>query len=171
MPSPVSVPVGSFLDRYTQAGAFADCYAVSVLGTVSLSELIEAFYTTRLFKVERWLLAKVLGLTSSDAQARQLATGAATAFSAWRVESRSVSEILLDAGQTRSWLSVAPGQRQPVSTVLFFGSAVIPRRTNGKFGLAFHALLGFHRLYSKLLLSAAAKRAVTLTAGHAPGAA
>jgi hypothetical protein len=39
---------------------------------------------------------------------------------------------------------------------------VLPRRPGGKFGWGFHVLLGFHRLYSRLLLAAAAKRVVAL---------
>ncbi|MDX1755441.1 MAG: hypothetical protein R3175_05205 [Marinobacter sp.] len=123
-----------------------------------MSELVEAFYTTPLFKVERWLLAKALGFPSTDDQARQLARNEAGHFSAWEVEQRSDSEILLRVGQTRSWLSVASPTTAPASTMLYFGSAVVPKRADGKFGLAFHALGGFHRLYSKLLLASASKR-------------
>jgi hypothetical protein len=81
------------------------------------------------------------------------------AFSVWTVERRSTSEILLRAWQTRSWLGVIPGSKS-ASTTLLFGSAVVPARPGGRFGLAFHALHGFHRLYSRMLLSAAAKRVV-----------
>ena len=135
---------------------------MSVPIAVNLPEFIEAFYTTRLFKLERWLLATVLSIESSDAQAQQLANGSTSRFSAWNVENRSPSEILLDAGQTRSWLSVVQFKGRKSETTLLFGSAVVPMRPGGKFGLAFHALLGFHKLYSKLLLSAAAKNLVTL---------
>ena len=161
MPIPVPTPNESFLAGYANRGAFTDCYSTTVKAHVNLAALIEAFYTTRLFKWERWLLAKALKLHSSDEQARQLARGTTDRFSAWRVESRSASEILLDAGQTRSWLSVAPGEREGETTLLF-GSAVVPMRPGGKFGLAFHALLGFHRLYSKLLLSSARRKVVAV---------
>jgi hypothetical protein len=138
-------------------GAFTDCYALSVPFATNLPQFVEAFYTSRLFKLERWLLAKFLNFESSDAQAQQLAHGHTSRFSAWKVENRSSSEILLDAGQTRSWLSVVQVEGRNPETTLLFGSAVVPLRPGGKFGLAFHALLGFHKLYSKLLLSAAAK--------------
>ncbi len=127
-----------------------------------MPEFVFAFYTTRLFKAERWLLAKALGITSTDQQALQLAGAASERFSAWKVEFRSSTEILMDAGQTRSWLSVRPQTQSEASTTLLFGSAVVPMRPGGKFGLAFHALLGFHRLYSKLLLSSASRRVVAL---------
>ena len=162
MPSPTEVPQNSFLGAYAANGAYADCYTTHVNGTVALRELVEAFYTTPLFKIERWLLASGLGLHATDEQARQLASGGSDRYSAWRVERRSESEILLDAGQTRSWLSVVAKQGQPETTELLFGSAVVPMRSGGKFGLVFHALVGFHRLYSRLLLAAAARRVVAL---------
>lgn len=158
MPTPSPVPKNSYLGTYQSNGAFTDCYTLTVQGTISLSELVEAFYTTPLFKVERWLLAKALGVPSTDDQARQLARSETSHFSAWEVEHRSDSEILLSVGQTRSWLSVASPTTTPSSTMLYFGSAVVPRRADGKFGLAFHALGGFHRLYSRLLLAAASKQ-------------
>lgn len=158
MPKPSPVPESSFLGAYQSNGAFTDCYTMTVPGSVSLSDLVEAFYTTPLFKVERWLLARVMGFPSTDGQARQLARNETRNFSAWEVERRSTSEILLRVGQTRSWLSVEAVPSAPVSTVLYFGSAVVPKDADGKFGMAFQALGGFHRLYSKLLLAAATKR-------------
>lgn len=162
MPHPIPVPPASFLDAYAQKNAFTDCYAISVPGTASLPDLIEAFYTTRLFKLERWLLSKALSIPSTDVDASLLARTATQRFCAWKVEHRSDSEILLDAGQTRSWLSVRPQAGSASNTTLLFGSAVLPMRPGGKFGLVFHALIGFHRLYSKLLLAAAARRVVAL---------
>lgn len=162
MRSVIPVPDNSFLGRYAAEGAFTDCYAVSVTIEVGLAEFIYAFYTTPIFKVERWLLAKALGIKATDQEARRLATAEATHFSAWRVERRSDIEILMDAGQTRSWLSVRPDAQAVKSTTLLFGSAVVPMRPNGKLGWAFHTLLGFHRLYSKLLLRSAARRVVRI---------
>jgi hypothetical protein len=127
---------------------------------VTLPQFIEAFYTTRLFKFERWLLAKVLSIPSSDEQVSLLAKSSSGEFSAWKVESRSRDEILLAAWQTRSWLCVRPQVGSTLSTTLYFGSAVISTRPSGKFSLGFHIMGGFHRLYSKLLLSAAARRVV-----------
>lgn len=162
MPAPTPVPDTSLLAAYAQQGAFTDCYQLTVPAAISLPQFIEAFYTTPLFKLERWILAKALKVPSTDEQAAQLAQAQTARFSAWKVEHRSPLEILLDAGQTRSWLCVEPlGSPQPATTLLF-GSAVLPMRTGGRFGFAFHALLGFHRLYSKLLLSAAAKKALAI---------
>ena len=58
---------------------------------------------------------------------------------------------------------VAPvGDGADSRTHLYFGSAVVPK-TNAKtgtreMGFAFHALLGFHRAYSRALLRAARSR-------------
>jgi hypothetical protein len=160
MPTQTPVPETSFLGAYARKLAFTDCYSTTVPGNTSLPEFIEAFYTTPLFKIERWLLAKALNIQSRDEDASKLARKELTRFSAWKVENRSDSEILLDAGQTRSWLSVSPQSAVKSETTLLFGSAVVPLRPGGKFGLAFYALLGFHRLYSRLLLASAARNVV-----------
>jgi Protein of unknown function (DUF2867) len=158
MPRPTPIPDASFLGAYAKRGAYTDCYAISVPGRVALPQLIEAFYTTPLFKLERWVLSALLKLPSTDYQAKQVAFAESDRFAAWKVEQRAEREILLDAGQTRLWLSVVVEASPKPATTLLFGSAVVPLRPNGKFGLVFHALLGFHQLYSKLLLSATARR-------------
>ena len=87
-------------------------------------------------------------------------------FAAWRIESRSANQLLMAdyLGRTRSWLMATP-VADPVAgqnTRLYFGSAVVPHvdSKTGKvtMGFAFHALGGFHRLYSRLLLRAASRR-------------
>jgi hypothetical protein len=159
MPSLTPVPNNSLRSDYEKR-AFTDCYYTSISVTVTLPQFIEAFYTTRLFKFERWLLDKVLSISSSDRQVSLLAQSNSIELSAWQVESRSSNEILLAAWQTRSWLCVNPQTGITSSTTLYFGSAVIPTRADGKFGILFHMFGGFHRLYSKLLLSAAAKKII-----------
>ena len=82
---------------------------------------------------------------------------------AWTVEARGTDQLLLCdfQGRTRSWLMVTPGEHGH-STRLYFGSAVVARvdRRTGRsrMGWGFHALLGFHRLYSRALLRAAQRR-------------
>ena len=130
---------------------------------VSHAEFVEAFYTGGLFKVERFLLRVFISKPSTDLQARQLAAGELNEFAAWRVEARAVDQLLLCAidGRTRSWLMVSAAQ-VPGRTRLYFGSAVVlaVNRSTGKssMGFVFKALLGFHKLYSRALLSAAASR-------------
>ncbi|RZI45027.1 hypothetical protein EGT07_02195 [Herbaspirillum sp. HC18] len=129
---------------------------------ISMDEYVSAFYTTPLFKVERFLLSLLAGKHSTDAGARKLALGEASNFAAWRVEDRANNELLLCdfLGRTRSWLMVKPSSAaNPGSVRLYFGSAVVPQSwsATGKasFGFAFHALHGFHHLYTRALMRAA----------------
>ncbi|HEY4083933.1 MAG TPA: hypothetical protein VGM81_24865 [Burkholderiaceae bacterium] len=160
------LPSAALLNKYRQAGAFTDCYFVDVPHRISQAEYVEAFYTTPLFKVERCLLALFVRRHSSDLQARQLANGELDHFAAWRVEGRTVDQLLLCdfVGKTRSWLmSVAVEVGGARHTRLYFGSAVVPKRSGDSqekaaFGFAFHALSGFHAVYSRALLRAARSR-------------
>lgn len=158
------VPPGSLLGRYASSGAFTDCYVTAVPTSVTHAQYVEAFYTTRLFKVERYLLGVFISRPSTDDDARQLAAGQSSAFAAWSVEARAESQLMLAAGRTRSWLMVAPAGEagQGGGTQLFFGSAVVPPRgpsgEPGGMGWLFGLLLGFHKLYSRALLSAARAR-------------
>ncbi len=115
------------------------------------------------FKVERFLLRVFISRPSTDLQARQLAAGELNEFAAWRVEARADDQLLLCAidGRTRSWLMISAAEESG-RTRLYFGSAVVPVRnaSTGKseMGFVFKALLGFHKLCSRALLSAAARR-------------
>jgi hypothetical protein len=152
------VPPAALLQRYVGHGGYADCFFANLDHAVSLPEFVTAFYTTQTFRLERWLLARLLGMPSTDEDARALAQGRADTFAAWRVEARESDQILLAAGRTRSWLRVepAPGPSGPATT-LFFGSAVVPRR-HGGLGWQFQGLLGFHKLYSRVLIGAAVRK-------------
>ena len=156
------LPPDALLTRYAQAGAYTDCFVAQVGHRVSLATLVEVFYTGRLFKIERWLLRWLLDRPSTDAQARELALGERDSFAAWRVEARAPAQLLMCdvMGRTRSWLMVE--QVQPGTTRLYFGSAVVPTldRATGerRMGFVFAALLGFHKLYSRLLLGSARSR-------------
>jgi hypothetical protein len=156
------LPDGALLARYTNAGAYTDCYTADVAKPVALAEYLEAFYTGKVFRIERILLRLFLSKPSTDAEVRQLARGEAVQFSAWKVEARTADQLLLcdSWGRTRSWLMVAPtGQGEGGTTRLYFGSAVVPvtHATTGRRGMGFlfKALLGFHRIYSRILLGAA----------------
>lgn len=152
------IPAGASLRAYAETNAYTDCYSLRLNRSATLAEFMAAFYTTPVFKLERWLLARALGFASTDQQAQQLAEGRLSEFSAWRVESRDSTQALLAAGRTRSWLMVAaPAVGTGEGTRLFFGSAVLPGKRGG-LGWPFSALIGFHKLYSRILLSAAARR-------------
>lgn len=168
-----ALPGEAVLGEYARNGAYIDCYAAVVPCVVTQAEYVEAFYTTAAFKVERWLIARLLSHPSSDAQAQQLAQGRVSSFAAWSVERREPDQLMLAAGRTRSWLMAsAITESGAPSTNLYFGSAVVPRRNGGEgrsaMGWQFKALLGFHKLYSRVLLSAAVRR---LSANHVPPAA
>jgi hypothetical protein len=167
-----ALPAGALLCHYAQQGAYTDCYVMDVPGLVTQAAYVETFYTTPLFKVERRILALLAAKPSNDLQARQLAQGQATHFSAWRVEQQTGHQLLLCdfLGRTRSWLmSVAREEGGGVATRLYFGSAVVPtgQGASGRpsFGLAFHALKGFHQLYTRALMQAA----LTRLRQHQPG--
>jgi hypothetical protein len=156
------LPPDAFLRRYVTSGAFADCYVTEVAGSASQAEFVEAFYTTPLFKLERFVLSTAVSRPSTDAQARQLARGESSTFAAWAVEDRAADQLLLSdlTGRTRSWLKIAA--TSDTRTRLYFGSAVIPvtDRATGRpsLGPTFSALLGFHKAYSRALLYSARLR-------------
>ena len=160
-----ALPEGALLSKYTEGGAYADCYATEIARAVTHPEFVEAFYTGAVFKLERLLLAWCVSRPSTDAQARALSRGERAGFSAWRVEARSADQLLMCdfSGRTRSWLMVVPLQESDTAaTRLYFGSAVVPRldKVSGqaRMGTVFSALLGFHKLYSRVLLHAARAR-------------
>jgi hypothetical protein len=142
------LPDSALLRKYVQSGAYTDCFSTEIQGNTSIAEFVEAFYTTWLFKLERFILRVAVSKPSSDAEARQVSEGEIDRFAAWYVEDRSDNQLLMSdfRDQTRSWFMVTPGR-------LYFGSAVIP--TDRK---SYSLLLGFHRLYSRLLLAAAKSR-------------
>jgi hypothetical protein len=156
------VPANTLLDRFSTTGAYADCYWTEISERVSLSEFIFAFYTTPLFKLERIILKLLVAKPSTDIQAKQLADGSRNEFAAWHVEGRSENEILMCdfRGRTRSWMMTVPinAMNNP-RTQLYFGSAVVPIRNSKtgelSLGVTYQALLGFHQIYSVLLLYSA----------------
>ena len=156
------LPEEALLQTYKTAGAFTDCYSVEVNGVFTQAGFITAFYTSSLFRLERWILATLASSPSSDQQISALAKGESNTFAIWSVEDRQQNQLLLADinGKTRSWLmSVADPETN--CTRLYFGSAVVPitDKATGqqKMGWVFKSLLGFHKLYSKALLYYAAK--------------
>src|SRR3546814_2218692 len=89
------------------------------------------FYTTPIFKLKRWILAKVLQLPSTDQEAQLLAQGRITRFAAWSVEARQIAQTVLAAGRTRSWLMALPVGTGSGAQALFFGSSVTQRERGG----------------------------------------
>ena len=163
------LPDISLLRRYQVGAAYTDCYVTDLPGWVCFEQYVEAFYTTRLFKLERALLSWLVGRPSTDIEAGELARGKISSFAAWDVEERAADQLLLSdfQGRTRSWLMCAPAGDDR-HTRLFFGSAVVPmvdkQTGERRMGKAFYALKGFHKRYSRALLRAAASNSIIFSA-------
>lgn len=166
------LPPQALLLRYTARGDYTDCFGTEVPAVVSHADFVAAFYTTPVFRLERLILRLAVARPSTDSEARELAAGSAGEFAAWRVEERAENQLLLSdfRGHTRSWLMVAHDE-QPAGprTRLFFGSAIVavadPASGARRIRPGYRALLGFHRLYSRILLGAARRRLASQS-GH-----
>ena len=77
-----ALPDHALLQAFAAAGDYADCFATDLPRTVSHAQYVEAFYTTWLFRLERWILKWAIARPSTDDEARQLAAGAVERFSA-----------------------------------------------------------------------------------------
>jgi len=158
-----SLPETALLAACRDAGEYTDCYYIDCPGTQAFDDYVTAFYCSWLFRIERWILRCAVSRPSTDAEARELALGQRDTFAAWQVEARAENQLLLTdfRGSTRSWLMVNTlADVSGETTRLYFGSAVVPKHSgnNRGIGLLFVALMGFHRLYSRLLLGAARRR-------------
>lgn len=159
-----ALPAEAFLRRHDHGGGYTDCFVVEASGLISLSQYVEIFYTTGLFKAERAVLS-LTGRPSSDIQANRVAEGVGSTFAAWSVEDRAEDQLLMCdvTGRTRSWFMVTPVPDEVSDrTLLYFGSAItaVRKGTAGRMtiGPVFKALTDFHILYSRALLAAAKKR-------------
>jgi hypothetical protein len=141
----------TFLENYLIDGNYVDCYTTIIDKQVSFSEFVFAFYTTWLFKTEAFILKYTVRKPSSDVDAKKLANAEIDAFAAWTVESRSENQMLMCdmASRTRSWFMF---ENVEDKTKLYFGSAVVPKKRGEGLGFIFTLLLGFHQIYSILLL-------------------
>jgi hypothetical protein len=157
------LPDGALLARYRDMpGAYTDCYSTVVEPQVTVEAFIAAFYTTPLFKCERFVLF-LIGRGTTDAIVRALAAGKVNAFAAWTVEGRGENELLVCdfVGLTRSWLMAVPREN---GTRLYFGTAAVPRSSdrsgNPRPGWGFRFFAPLHVIYAKALLRSAAKKVV-----------
>ena len=144
-------PENSFLGKYLVDGNYVDCYTTAIDKPVSFSEFVFAFYTTWLFKTERLILKLLVHKPSTDSQAKQLANNKIEYYAAWTVEARNNNELLMCdyLSRTRSWLMA---EKAGAATTLYFGSAVVPAKGSVSLDFGFRAMLGFHQIYSILLL-------------------
>ena len=155
------LPPGALLSRYALDANgeplphYTDCFRLDIDRDLSLAEFVTAFYTTPLFRCERFVLS-LAGLGSSDADIEAMLDGQQENFAAWNVEDRNDDQLLMcDVNQrTRSWFMVAPADG---GTRLYFGSAVIAAGGDA-LPWRYAVLLRLHRSYSRALLRGARRR-------------
>ncbi len=158
-----ALPGETLLEPYRiMPGAYTDCFSLSINSKVAHSEFVIAFYTSFLFKIERAILKKWVNKPSTDAQVKELAEGRLDDFAAWSVEQRQSDQLLMCdfMNRTRSWLMVGADHYDTTDrSTLYFGSAIVPAEDSGpgerRIGTTYRLLLGFHKLYSRLLLASA----------------
>jgi hypothetical protein len=161
---PQALPAHSLLNPYAATG-YADCFVADLAGSITHAQYVEAFYTSWLFKLERFVLRWLVAKPSTDGEARALAEGSRNQFAAWSVELRAPEQLLVRdyQGKTCSWLMVEPGfENNAPITRLYFGTGIVPHvdRHTGQRRLTafFRALMPFHKVYARALLSAARSR-------------
>ncbi len=161
-----AVPQNSLLSVYTRDGSYTDSYRTELPGYITLPTFIKAFYTNWLFKIEAFILKYAAKRPSNDVEAQELANGSRIRFAAWDVEGRNENELLMCdmMGRTRSWFMVTHENER---TQLYFGSAVVamrnPKTGKSSLGPIFTVLLGFHQIYSFLLLYFASRNVAKVT--------
>ena len=156
----VPLPDGALLQEFVDHGHYTDCFVARVRNDVTFPEYVASFYTTPLFKAERLVLKWLVFRPSTDDEARQLSRSEIHEFAAWKEHSRSDNQlVMMDfRQQTCSWFMLVP---QENGNLLYFGTAVMRNRETSsgrKMPWIHRSLLGFHRLYSRALLQAAARR-------------
>ena len=154
------LPDGTLLQEFVDRGEYTDCFVATVGDVVTFPDYVEAFYTTGLFKAERLILKWLISRPSTDGEARQVSRNETHAFAAWNEHSRSENQlVMMDfRQQTCSWFMLVPQEK---GNRLYFGSAVMRNQkasSGRKMKWTFRCLLGLHRLYSRALLQAAARR-------------
>ena len=83
-----------------------NCFRNEIPKTVDLSDFIDAFYKTPLFRLERLVLSLATTGRMRDVDITALSKGQVDRISVWQVETRLDAQILLSAGGTKSWLMV-----------------------------------------------------------------
>lgn len=158
----VAIPENALLQTYaSRQGCYTDCYYAEVPKHVLLEELIFAFFTTPVFRLERKLLSWFASHPSTTTDVENLASGARDTLAFWKVEVREENQLIMVVanGPIRSWLMVEPFAKDQNQTRLYFGSAVLPGMNKkigeAKMGLLFYFLRGFHKIYSRVLLGLA----------------
>lgn len=160
-----SIPEGAMLGTYAaKSGCYTDCFFVDVPGPVNLSDFILNFFNTPVFRLERKLLNLFGSHPSTNDDVVNLASGAGDSLAIWKVEKRNNDQLIMAVGKgpIRSWLMVSPTEINANTSRIYFGSAVLPTSFDPsgepKMDKLLHLLLGFHKLYSRILLGSAKRR-------------
>lgn len=155
------IPATALAQSYLEATMTrVDCYKISTPDQLSLEDFVGQFYRGRLFRFERIMIKIVTGHASSEAQLKALLAGESKTFSAWTESARTDSQLIMCdyQGRTCSWFMVEPNE---TGTDLYFGTILKPtnyfKRGEWLSKPIFTAFLPIHGLYSRLLLSQAAK--------------
>ena len=161
----VEIPENGFLNAYDlKSGCYTDCFCIDVPGSINFPTYVYAFFNTPVFKLERVLLRLLASSPSSETDVANLASGTSDVLSMWNVEERNENQMLMSVGNgpIRTWLMCSSSDISSGTTRLFFGSAVLPTRRDAsgdhKMGRSFHILLGFHKIYSRILLWSAKQK-------------
>lgn len=163
------IPEGGLLNTYTlKLGCYTDCFWTDVSGQVTLNDLISTFFNTPVLRLERKILGIFGSRPSTNNDVVGLASGSSDTLAIWEVEARDDNQLLLAVGNgpIRTWLMASQaGTNENVSRI-YFGSAVLPMAFSPsgepKMSRTFHMLLGFHKLYSCLLLWSTKRRLLSL---------
>lgn len=156
-----TLPTDSIALHYQEAGSYVDSFSIDVNDSITFEQFVNAFYTSRVFKLERVILAIAVRKPSTDQQARLLAAGEIHEFSAWDEEARTANQLIMRDYQsiTRSWLMTEATQD---GSRLYFGSIIVPRDKGedrqGVLSPFFRLTLGAHLFYSRVLLRSAVAR-------------
>ncbi len=159
------IPEAAFLKTYEyKAGCYVDCYYLDVPESVSLPDYVYAFFTSPVFRIERAMLRLFASSQSSDCDVKELATNKGDRLAGWRAMARDDTQMILAVGEgpIRTWFMCGKPEAAFEGTRLYFGSAVLPTKQSdtGKpeMGRMFRYLLGFHKIYSRVLLRSAKRK-------------
>ena len=167
MISASNIPEEALHLKYRNEGGYADCYTAEVEKFVDLAGFVAAFYTSPLFKLERFILAHIISKPSTDKNLEELLSGQSNLFAAWTQECRTQDQLLMKdyQGMTLSWFMVK-GQGP---CRLYFGSAIVrvhnaTKRKTNNIPILFRVTLWFHKLYSRALMWSAIRNLKTRNA-------
>lgn len=104
------LPAGVLLRRCRKPGFYTNCFCADIPFRVSQEQFVLAFYSTALFRLERFILKWVVSKPSTDEQAAALASAKADEFMAAESASRGVEHPWRDYGGPGSLLALFCGR-------------------------------------------------------------